>query len=215
MKNKKILLIGGGGHCKSVIDCVITNHQFSKIGIVDNDKSLSSVLGIFVVGCDNDLESLFEKGYRYAFIAIGNSDSQMLRKGLYKKIKAIGYELPKIIDSTAIVSKNTELDCGVFIGKHSIINANTKIGKCSIINTGAIIEHDCMISKFVHIAPGAVLNGNVKIGNNTFVGSNSVIRQQLKIGKNAIIGLGSVVTKDIMDNSLAYGNPCKVIRSIE
>ncbi|WP_196894640.1 DapH/DapD/GlmU-related protein [Aureivirga marina] len=52
----------------------------------------------------------------------------------------------------------------------------------------------------------------IKIGNNVWIGANAVILPEVEIGNNVIIGAGSVVTKSIPSNSVAVGNPCKVIR---
>ena len=54
----------------------------------------------------------------------------------------------------------------------------------------------------------------VTIGDNVWVGGNSVINPGVHIGNNVVIGSGSVVTKDIPDNAIAVGNPCRVIRYI-
>ncbi|MBE6631838.1 MAG: sugar O-acetyltransferase [Ruminococcaceae bacterium] len=54
----------------------------------------------------------------------------------------------------------------------------------------------------------------IEIGNNVWIGGNAVINPGVKIGNNVVIGSGSVVTKDIPDNSVATGNPCKVIRTV-
>lgn len=54
----------------------------------------------------------------------------------------------------------------------------------------------------------------IKIGNNVWVGGNTVINPGVTIGNNVVIGSGSIVTKDIPDNVIAVGNPCKVLRAI-
>jgi acetyltransferase-like isoleucine patch superfamily enzyme len=54
--------------------------------------------------------------------------------------------------------------------------------------------------------------GPIEIGNNVWIGANCVILPGVKIGSNVVIGAGSVVTKNIPDNSIAVGNPCKVIK---
>ncbi|MBF1445483.1 MAG: sugar O-acetyltransferase, partial [Prevotella nigrescens] len=54
-----------------------------------------------------------------------------------------------------------------------------------------------------------------KVGNNVWIGGNVVVLPGVTIGNNVTIGAGSVVTKDIPDNVVAVGNPCKVIRKIE
>ncbi|MEG1027888.1 MAG: sugar O-acetyltransferase [Oscillospiraceae bacterium] len=54
----------------------------------------------------------------------------------------------------------------------------------------------------------------ITIGNNVWIGGNSVVLPSVTIGDNCVIGAGSVVTKDIPENTIACGNPCKVIRKI-
>lgn len=55
----------------------------------------------------------------------------------------------------------------------------------------------------------------IEVGNNVWIGGNVVVLPGVKIGDNCVIGAGSVVVKDIPENSIAVGNPCKVIRKIE
>lgn len=212
MMNKNILLIGGGGHCKSVLDSLLESDEYSQIGIIDTKQSMgNAVMGIPVIGCDDDIKDLFDQGYRHAFITLGSIGSPFLRVRLHDMLNEIGFEMPSIMDTTACISKNASLESGVFVGKRAVINAGALIKKCAIINTGAIIEHDCLIGEFAHIAPGAVIGGGVKIGQRTHIGSNTAVRQQIKIGEDSIIGMGSVVTKDIGDNVTAYGNPAREI----
>ncbi len=52
------------------------------------------------------------------------------------------------------------------------------------------------------------------IGDNVWIGGGAIVCPGVKIGKNTTIGAGSVVTKNIPDNVLAFGNPCKVIREL-
>lgn len=61
---------------------------------------------------------------------------------------------------------------------------------------------------------GLQYNKDVYIGENTWIGANVVIVPGIHIGKNVVIGAGSVVTKDIPDDVLAVGNPCRVLREV-
>ena len=61
---------------------------------------------------------------------------------------------------------------------------------------------------------GLQYNKDVHIGDNTWIGASVVIVPGVTIGKNVIIGAGSIVTKDIPDNVVAVGNPCRVIREV-
>jgi len=207
--NKEILLIGAGGHCKVVIDSIKEKNEFNGISLIDPSMQIGEAIsGITVIGKDEDLQCLFNQGYKYAFITVGSVGNTDIRKRLFKFLKKIGFSLPTIVDRSAKISPYTNIMEGAYIGRNAVVNSHTTIGSCAIINTGAIIEHDNVIGDFVHISPGAVLSGNVKIGNNTHIGANSTIINNVEIGSDTIVGIGSVVLKDIKSNSIAYGNPC-------
>lgn len=208
--NKKLLLLGGGGHCKSVIDSLSKTGCYTEIGIIDKKENIGkTTLGFPIIGCDEDLLMLYQNGYNNAFITVGGIGDSIIRVELFKKIKDIGFKIPNIIDPTAVVSEYATLAEGIYVGKNAVINAGSFIEKCAIINTGSIIEHDCIIGQFSHISPGSVLCGEVQIGENTHVGARTVVKQQVKIGANTMIGMGSTVLKNIPDNVIAFGDPCE------
>ena len=207
---RRLLLIGGGGHCGSVLDCALSTGFFQAIGIVDYDQTVS-VLGIETIGCDDDLPRLKREGWTDSFISVGSIGVTTIRRKLFQMAKDIGFSMPSIIDPSAIIARGTDIGEGTFVGKRTVINTGARIGACAIINTGAVIEHDCIIGAYTHISPGATLCGQVSIGNDSHIGAGSVIRQGIKVGNNTIIGAGSVVVKDIGDNVKAYGNPCRVV----
>lgn len=211
--NKKLLLIGGGGHCKSILDSLLKRNNYSEIGIIDKEENIGKFkLGVPIIGSDDDLVKLYQRGYNCAFITLGSVGNPSLRIKLFNMLEKIGFEIPNIIDLTAVISENVKLGRGIFIGKNSVVNVGSSIGAGAIINTVSTIEHDCVIENFTHIAPGVVLCGEVRIGANTHVGANSVVKQQIKIGSNTMIGMGSVVLQNIGDNMIAYGNPCKEVK---
>lgn len=209
---EKIILIGGGGHAKSVIESINSMEKFEIIGILDKkDKVGSYIYDIEVIGVDGDLENYYKQGIKNIFITLGSIGNPIIRRKLYDYAKKIGFKFPNIIDKNSIISPKTLLGEGIFIGKGVIVNCDVNIGNNCIINTGCIIEHDCKIGDFVHIAPGSTLSGGVIIGENSHIGTNSTVIQYKKVGSNTVIGAGSVVIKDIDNNVKAYGNPCKEV----
>lgn len=210
MSKRRILLLGGGGHCRSVLDSLLALNEYDDIGIIDISEE-ASVGSIPVVGNDSDLFRLFQEGWKEAFITVGSIGSTSVRRKLFCNLKELNFNIPSIIDPSAILAKGINISEGTFIGKGAIINSDVKIGKCAIINSGAIIEHNCLIGDFCHISTGASLCGQVFVGSDSHIGASSVIRQNIHIGKNALIGIGSVVVNDISDNVKAFGNPCKVV----
>ncbi|MBQ7647310.1 MAG: acetyltransferase [Clostridia bacterium] len=209
--NCNILLLGCGGHFRSVLDSIKSTGKYNKIGLVDNSIVEKSYFGIEVVGTDDDLGSL-KSEYDNAFITVGSVGDISVREKLFGILKKNGYNIPNIIDATAVVSGSAFLGCGVYVGKKAVINAGSVIGDCSIINSGAIIEHDCALAEFVHASPGAILCGDVKIGYGTHIGAGAAVKQGVTVGRNCIVGLASAVLSDIEEDSVAYGNPCRIIR---
>lgn len=191
MKKEKILLIGGGGHCHSVIDVIEQENKYEIYGIVDIKENIGKkVLNYEVISCDDDLEKLF-KTCQNAVITIGHIRSNDLRVKLFQKLKNLGFNLPIIISPLAYVSKYASLDEGTVVMHHVLINANVKIGKNCIINTKALIEHDVIVEDNCHISTASVLNGATLVKENTFFGSNSTSKQEAKI--EGFIKAGSLV----------------------
>lgn len=207
---KKLLLLGGGGHCHSVLDSVKAGNWFDEIGIVD--KKYRSINGADVVGQDEELGDLYEKGWSYAFITVGSVGNTELRHKLYDKVRSLGFIVPIIVDPSAVIASDVNIGEGVYIGKNVIVNAGSSIAEGCIINSGAIVEHDCLIGEFSHVSPGAVLCGQVLIGKDTHIGAGSVVIQGISIGDRTMIGAGSVVVNNVTNDVKAFGNPCKEVK---
>ncbi|MCG3679276.1 NeuD/PglB/VioB family sugar acetyltransferase [Aliarcobacter butzleri] len=178
---EKIVLIGGGGHCHSVIDVIEQEKKYEIIGIVDTKENIGKkVLNYEIIACDDDLETIFLSS-KNAFITVGQIESNKIRVKIYNKLKEIGFNLPVIISPLAYVSNHSSIEEGTIIMHHALINANTKIGKNCIINTKALIEHDCVIGDNCHISTASVLNGGVRVKENSFFGSNATSKQSIEI----------------------------------
>lgn len=206
MRDNRIVFIGGGGHGKSVLDTALRMNIFQEIVITDyNMDQDSEIMGCKVVGNDSELASVFAKGIRQAFIAVGSIENTKMRHAIYEKAKEIGFVFPNIIDPSAIVSKTAVLGAGVFVGKNAVVNSFADIGDMAIINTGAIIEHECKIGSFTHVSVNAVICGRSAIGNDSFIGAGSTVIQCVDIGSNAVIGAGSIILKDVEAENNVHG----------
>lgn len=178
---EKILLIGGGGHCRSVIDVIELEGKYEIAGIIDKKELIGQkVLGYSIIGSDDDLSELFKK-YKYALVTVGHIRSNELRVKLFNLLEKIGYHLPIITSPLAYVSKHSFIGEGSIIMHHALINANAKVGKNCIINTKALIEHDAVIEDNCHISTATVINGGVVIKQNSFIGSNTTTKEYIEI----------------------------------
>lgn len=188
----QILLIGGGGHCKSVIDIIEQATHYDIAGIIDQKEYIGQkILGYEIIGCDDDLEKLFAQ-FKYAMVTVGQIKSPDLRIKLFNQLQSIGYEIPPVISSRAYVSKHASIGEGTVIMHDALVNANAKVGKNCIINTKALIEHDSIIEDHCHISTGAIINGGTLIHQGTFFGSNAISKEAIAIHERSFIKAGSV-----------------------
>lgn len=203
---RPLILIGGGGHCKSVIE-VAESAGYDIKGILDMpDEVGKEVLpGHKVIGTDDEIPQYVEECD--FIITVGFIKNPALRIKLYNKVKAAGGRLATIIASTAHVSKYAELGEGTVIMHHAFVNAGAKIGDNCIINTFVNIEHDAEVGNQCHISTGTMVNGECKIGENCFIGSQSVCANCIEIASDIIVGAGSVVRKSIRVKGIYAGNP--------
>jgi UDP-perosamine 4-acetyltransferase len=197
---KKIILAGGGGHCKVIIDAIKNKKDYIIYGITDlRFKKGEKILGIPIIGSDDILKAIFKKGIKYAFICVGSIGDCSMRRNIDINLKNIGFKLAVIQHPKAVVAKDVVLGEGTFIAAGAVINPGTKIGRNVIINTSASVDHDCEIGDFVHIAPGVTLSGGVKVGSETHIGTGANIIQYVKIGKGCLVKAGTLLTGDLAD----------------
>lgn len=203
--NKNLILLGGGGHCKSVID-VAESAGYNILGVLDRPEEVGKqVLDYKVIGTDDDIPQYVDKAE--FVITVGFIKNPAIRIKLYNKVKEAGGTLATIIASTARVSKYATIGEGTVVMHNAFVNAGAQIGNNVILNTFSNIEHDAFVGDQCHISTGTMVNGDCKVGNNVFIGSQSVIANSVTIGDDIIIGAGSVVRKSIERKGIYAGNP--------
>lgn len=185
-----IIIVGYGGHAKSVADCIERQKEYKIAGYTDLQKHESQYQ---YLGSDDELEKIYISGVKRAVIGIGYMGRGEVREKLYERLKKIGYILPVIKDPTAIISDTAVISEGVFVGKGAIVNAAAVVEKMVIVNTNALVEHECHVGEFTHIAVSAVLCGQVQIGKACLVGANSTVLQQRKVESYSVVPAGVTV----------------------
>ena len=191
---KKILLIGCGGHTKVCAEVIKRTKNYKIAGVVCDNKN--TTFNLPNVGNDDDLKKLRKK-FNNAFVTIGQIKNFKIREKIFKKLKGLNFNIPKILSKTAIISESAKIDFGTIVMDRAIIHQDVKIGKNCIINTGAIVEHDVKIGDNTHISTGVIINGEVEVGNNVFIGSGSIIVNNVQIKSNSFIKAGTLIKKNI------------------
>jgi sugar O-acyltransferase (sialic acid O-acetyltransferase NeuD family) len=188
---KEIILVGGGGHCKSVIDVIEQEAKYTIAGIIDKKELVGSeVLGYKIIGCDDDLVKIREQ-FSHAIVTVGHVKSNALRVKLFNLLKDLDFHMPNIISPLAYVSRHAFVDEGSVILHHALVNPHAKVGKNCIINSKALIEHDATVEDHCHISTASVINGGTVVKENSFYGSNATSKEYSEV--SGFIKAGSVV----------------------
>jgi sugar O-acyltransferase (sialic acid O-acetyltransferase NeuD family) len=194
---KKIILVGGGGHCKSCIDVIENENKYKIIGIIDKKKNFLLNYKVFAESYLN--KKLIKNNY--AFVTVGQIKNYKVRAKLFNRLKDLGFKMPYIISPSAYISKHAVIGQGTIVMHGAIVNAGAVVGNNCIINTNSLVEHDVVIGDHTHISTKATINGGVVIGSKVFVGSHSIIKDNISIGECSIVGAGLYIKKNLQKNS--------------
>lgn len=190
---KEIILIGGGGHCKSCIDVIEQQGEFAIKGLVDQSDLLGErLLGYRYIGTDEDLPELAKK-VPFALVTVGQIRTADLRIKLTQLALNAGFKLPVIVSPKAYVSDYARLGQGSIVMHQALVNAGAVIGSHTIINSQALVEHDAQIGDFCHISTAAKINGGTQVGREVFIGSGAVTKEYAEIADKSFIKAGSIV----------------------
>lgn len=209
-KNRKPLIIGAGGHARSVLEnCVPATF----LGYVAPQPA-TDFIPLPYEGSDEYVTGNFNPEEFSIHVGVGfnNGCSLSLRRSiieLYGAFRALTVMAP-----SAIVTANSKIDDGCAIMARAVVN-RSELGRHCVVNTGAIVEHDCKIGTNVFIGPGAVVCGEVTIGDDTFVGAGAIIRNGVTVCSGASIGMGAVVTGDITVPGVYVGVPAAPLKKEE
>ncbi|HCY74473.1 MAG TPA: hypothetical protein DHV28_01000 [Ignavibacteriales bacterium] len=205
----KIVIIGGGGHAKLIINTIKKLDKYEIIGYTDIINK-GSLLGINYLGDDTVLSGIFTKDNNCkAVIGIVPYEVSNKRQDIYNMLKKIGFELPVIISKSAIINEEVNIGEGTVVLEKAMINVCSNVGKCVMIDSCAIIEHDCNVGNFVHMAVGSIIGGEVEIADGTIIGVGAKVIQGKKIGHNCLIGEGSIVVNNILIEGTYFGIPAR------
>jgi sugar O-acyltransferase (sialic acid O-acetyltransferase NeuD family) len=206
-----VVILGGGGHGKVVLDILRAADQHRIVGFIDADASLAdtSIEGVKVLGGVNLLPKLRQQKIRAAIVAIGDN---RVRLSYAKLVADAKLELINAIHPRAIVSPSAQLQRNTVIAAGATICAQAVLGESVIANTGCIIEHECVVGDGAHICPGAILAGRVRIGAGVMVGLGARVLPCLNVGDHALVGAGATVTRDVPPSATVIGTPARPMR---
>jgi sugar O-acyltransferase (sialic acid O-acetyltransferase NeuD family) len=200
---KSILIYGGGGHAKSVMEMALAMGSYQIAGIVDDGIPAGTrVLGFPVLGTRDILPVLAGQGLRLAANGVGGIIDIQTRVKVFELLESCGFSFPALrhpratVEASAIVGEGAQVFANAYVGSSAVLHP-----RC-MINTSAVVSHDCEIGAYSHIAPGALLAGLVRVGERTLVGMGVTTAIGVKIGNRVRIGNGAIVLADVPDRTI-------------
>lgn len=206
---RHLLIIGGGGHAKVVVDLARRTGAWRIAGVLDDAPSLvgTTVLGCPILGGTERLQDFTGDGVAFV-VGIG---SNAVRQQLQEKAAAAGLPAAVLVHPTAIVAESAVIGPGAVVMAGAVVNADARIGEGVIVNTGAVVDHDCCLGAFCHIAPGATLCGEVTIGARSLVGVGASVVPGVAIGDDCVVAAGAAVVRPVSSRSRVAGVPARPI----
>lgn len=209
----KCILVGCGGHARSLVEATRGIAGVEILGIVDANPALAgcSVLGLPVLGGDDILTSLHASGVNHFLLGVGSVGIATKRAEVARRISAMGLKPLTIVDRSAIVATDVVLSAGCQVLAGATIGSGVHAAEGAIVNTGAVVEHDCSLGSYCHVSSGAVLAGNVRVGSCAHVGAGAVVRESVVIGEGSVVGIGAAVIEDVPPSTIVAGVPARFL----
>lgn len=203
MVTRPVIVIGGGGHGRVVIEALLRS-GIEILGVVDPNPEVAARLpsSIRWLG-DDDVLRAYPPDRCTLANGVG-SVGDTRRLDVFAALKIVGYDFLALQHPTAVIAGDAVVEEGSQVMAGAILQPGVRIGVNTIVNTRAAVDHDCRIGEHAHIAPGAVLCGDVEVGDQSHIGAAAVVIQGIRIGKRCMIGAGAVIRRDIADNTIVY-----------
>jgi len=208
LSEKRLLIIGAGGHGRVVADAADASGKWSEIAFVDDKYPKMSASGDWpVIGRLSSMEGL-QKYWGFVMVAIGDN---RLRLKLQQDASKVGFSIACIIHPSAQIAKQVKIGEGSVVFANAVVNFGSSLGRSVIINTAATIDHDGVIGDGAHISPGVHLAGDVRIGEYAWVGVGATVINGINIGSGATVGAGAAVIRDVSAGQMVVGVPAMAI----
>lgn len=201
----KVIIYGGGGLSKMIIESVRVLGVYQIVGVVDDKmKKGEDVIGSPVLGGAEVLPDLHSQGVRLAVNSVGGIGDYQVRLNVFQTLAQAGFTCPVIVHPTAHVDPSAKLEAGVLVLAQSYVSGNARVGMGALINNSVVISHDCVAGICTNFSPGAMIAGDATIGDYSQIGMNVTINIGVHVGKKCLVGNGATVKRDVPDGTRVY-----------
>lgn len=214
MTEKNVLIIGARGHARAVADVIKADNSYRIAGLIDSFQEPGVIcFGHKVLGGEEDIPKICDElGILNIFVAIGdNFQRQAMTHRMREAIPDVSFI--SAIHPSAVLGSDVEIGGGTVVMPRVVIVSGCSISEGCLLNTASSLDHDGKMDAWSSLGPGVIAGGYLSLGERSAIGLGSSVKDRISIGSDTVIGIGSVVTNDVPDKVVAYGVPCRVIRS--
>lgn len=176
LKKNVLLVLGAGGHGKSVAEAALLSGKWKKVVFADDSwPQKTDIAGFPIVTNINSIPDILSD-ISAAIPAVGNNQ---LRQKWFQLLENLSIPIATVVHPSAIISSNAEIGEGVTIMAGCVVGFDVKVGDGAIINMAASIDHDTHIGEFAHLSVGVKVVGNKKIDSLSFLSAGSVVTHSM------------------------------------
>lgn len=187
---KKLIVVGAGGHGRSVAEAAVLCGAWSEIVFVDDAYPLQRSSGRWSIVANSESLTKLIGHDDCVVIAIGN---QAVRKRLFGLARDAGATMATIIHPKACVSQDASVGNGTAVMAGAVIGTHAKIGVGSIVNANATVDHDAVLGDFVHLGVGVQLAGGVVISDGAWLQAGTCAGYQVRVPPDVVVLPGTAL----------------------
>lgn len=193
MAKNRLLVLGAGGHGRSVVEAAELSGEFVVVGFLDDSVSPGqSVLGVPVLGPAASMAD--HRGVaEQAIVAIGNN---ALREKLVQQLISEGFGLATVVHPSAIISPSAILDAGCVVMAGVIVGTEARIGVGSIVNCGAVVDHHAHAEDFSHLGVNTSMAGSTVVGRGAWIQVGSALGYGVSVAPGVVLPPGTSLHKN-------------------
>ncbi|MBI9043014.1 MAG: NeuD/PglB/VioB family sugar acetyltransferase [Anaerolineaceae bacterium] len=208
-----ILVIGAGGHGKSIVGIIQAMRNWRIVGFIDDSiQPGTRILDIPVVGSLKDLEKFQQKGIRLAANGVGGINKPQVRINIFAQLARAGFVCPSLVHPSSVVEPSASLEAGVQVMPNCYIGPDCSIGFGSVLNNGVCLSHDTKIGRVVNLSPNATLAGGVTIDDFSQIGMGATINLNVSIGSWSRVGNSATIKDHVPDETIVRAGTIWPIR---
>ena len=190
MAKTRLLVVGAGGHGRSLAEAAALSGQLEVVGFLDDSLPVGeTVLGVPVLG---PVASMVDHraAADQAIVAIGNN---AVREKLMQQLTAAGFAWSTVVHPRAIVSPSSVMGAGSAVMAGAIVGTEARLGVGAIVNCGAVVDHHATVEDYGHLGVNASMAGGTFLGHGSWMQAGAALGYGVAIPSGVTLAPGEAV----------------------